>query len=151
MTGVQTCALPIWQSLEDLARRIKVLSRVEFLGRVDQDDLADCYSAADILVLPSSREGWPNVLLESMACGTPVVATAVGGIPEILTSPSVGRLMQKRTAMDLVKAVTDLWGHLPDRSMVQQRAEQCGWQKTTQAQIALFKRVAANSQGHLYA
>ena len=122
-----------------------VLARVQFLGRVDQDQLADCYSAADILVLPSSREGWPNVLLESMACGTPVVATAVGGIPEIVTSPNVGRLMAQRTAAHLVDAISDLWRHLPDRAAVHRRAQECGWQSTTQAQIRLFQRIAAGS------
>ncbi len=136
---------PERQALHDLASRTNVLARVQFLGRVDQDQLADCYSAADILVLPSSREGWPNVLLESMACGTPVVATAVGGIPEIVTSPNVGRLMAQRTAAHLVDAISDLWRHLPDRAAVQTRAQECGWQSTTQAQIRLFQRIAAGS------
>ena len=136
---------PERQALHDLASRTNVLARVQFLGRVDQDQLADCYSAADILVLPSSREGWPNVLLESMACGTPVVATAVGGIPEIVTSPNVGRLMAQRTAAHLVDAISDLWRHLPDRAAVHRRAQECGWQSTTQAQIRLFQRIAAGS------
>ena len=129
-------------SLEALASRLHVSTRLRFLGRVDQDQLAKCYSAADILVLPSSREGWPNVLLESMACGTPVVATRVGGIPEIVTSASAGRLMPGRTQMDVVEAVTDLWQHLPDRTAVRSCAKGCSWQSTTDAQIGLFQRIA---------
>lgn len=134
---------PERHALESLGRRMKVSSRLQFLGRVDQDQLASCYSAADMLVLPSSREGWPNVLLESMACGTPVVATRVGGIPEIVTSPSAGRLMPGRTVDDVVKAVADLWQHLPERATVRSRAQGCGWQNTTAAQIGLFSRIAA--------
>ena len=134
---------PERNALESLARQINVTSRLEFLGRVDQDQLASCYSAADILVLPSSREGWPNVLLESMACGTPVVATRVGGIPEIVTSSSAGRLMPGRTVDDVVVAVADLWQHLPERATVRSRAQGCGWQNTTAAQIGLFSRIAA--------
>lgn len=134
---------PERNALESLARQLNVTSRLQFLGRVDQDQLASCYSAADMLVLPSSREGWPNVLLESMACGTPVVATKVGGIPEIVTSPSAGRLMPGRTVDDLVTAVADLWQHLPERATVRSRAQGCGWQNTTAAQIGLFSRIAA--------
>lgn len=133
---------PQRQALETLAIQLNVSSRLQFLGRVDQDQLARCYSAADILVLASSREGWPNVLLESMACGTPVVATCVGGIPEIVTSASAGRLTPGRTAADVVEAVQELWQHLPDRMMVRSCAQRCSWQSTTDGQIGLFRRIA---------
>lgn len=134
---------PELRALESLARRLNVSSRLQFLGRVDQDQLARCYCAADILVLASSREGLPNVLLESMACGTPVVATRVGGIPEIVTSDDTGRLMRARTVADLVEAVSDLWQHLPERTTVRSYALGCSWQSTTDAQIRLFSRIAA--------
>lgn len=134
---------PQRHALESLASQVNVSSRLQFLGRVDQTQLVRCYSAADILLLPSSREGWPNVLLESMACGTPVVATNVGGIPEIVTSSEVGRLMQTRTVADVVNAVADLWQALPDRSQVRSYAQTRGWQSTTDAQIRLFSQIAA--------
>ena len=130
-------------ALESLVHQTNMASRVRFLGRVDQDQLAKCYSAADILVLPSSREGWPNVLLESMACGTPVVATRVGGIPEIVTSASAGRLMSEQNAAALVDAVVDLWEHLPNRAAVRSHAQLCGWQSTTDAQNALFNKMTS--------
>lgn len=133
---------PQQQALEVLAQRRNLSARVQFLGRVEQDQLARCYSAADILVLPSSREGWPNVLLESMACGTPVVATKVGGIPEIVTTPHAGRLMSERTVTSLVEAVTELWQHVPTRSAVRSCAGGCSWQNTTQAQVILFSRIS---------
>jgi glycosyltransferase involved in cell wall biosynthesis len=138
-------------ALMALANQIKVAARVEFLGRVDQDKLATCYGAADILVLPSSREGWPNVLLESMACGTPVVATKVGGIPEIVTSPDVGRLMSQRNATDLAKAVAELWQNRPDRASVSAYAKGFSWQNTTEAQIALFDRMATTGWDSVHA
>ena len=133
---------PHRSALESLVHQTNMTSRVQFLGRVEQDELAKCYSAADILVLPSSREGWPNVLLESMACGTPVVATGVGGIPEIVTSNDAGRLLPVRTAACVVAAVSDLWQHLPSRTTVRSTAQNCGWQSTTDAQIALFNKIA---------
>lgn len=133
---------PQRSALESLASQLNMTSRVQFLGRVEQDQLAKCYSAADILVLPSGQEGWPNVLLESMACGTPVVATRVGGIPEIITSDDAGRLLPERSAACLVAAVSDLWHHLPDPNAVRSTAQSCGWQGTTDAQIALFNKIA---------
>lgn len=133
---------PQHQALAVMAQRRDLTARVQFLGRVEQDQLARCYSAADILVLPSSREGWPNVLLESMACGTPVVATNVGGVPEILTTRDAGRLMSERSVANLVQAVTDLWQCVPARAEVRACAVGCSWQSTTELQIKLFTHIA---------
>ena len=135
---------PERDALEKLTSQLGVSSRVRFLGRLDQKELAICLCAADILVLASSREGWPNVLLESMACGTPVVATQVGGVPEIVTSPNAGRLMNSQTAAATVEAVLDLWAHLPDSAAVRACALGCSWQRTTDAQLNLFASIACS-------
>jgi teichuronic acid biosynthesis glycosyltransferase TuaC len=86
---------PRRQSLEALAAESGLRERVRFAGAVGHEDLARWYSAADLFCLASSREGWPNVVLEALACGTPVVAAAVGGIPEILRDPRVGLLSRR--------------------------------------------------------
>ena len=69
--------------LARLAGELGVADRVTFLGSLPQAVLPDWYRAADLFVLPSRSEGVPNVLLEASACGTPWVATRVGGIPEM--------------------------------------------------------------------
>ena len=92
-------------SLKALAARLGVAERVRFLGALPQARLRDYYGAADALVLASSREGWANVLLESMACGTPVVASNVWGTPEVVAAPEAGVLMAERTPQALAQAV----------------------------------------------
>jgi glycosyltransferase involved in cell wall biosynthesis len=69
--------------LEALSARLGLESVVQFVGKVAQSELPDWYRAADLTVLASRSEGVPNVLRESLACGTPFVATRVGGVSEI--------------------------------------------------------------------
>jgi teichuronic acid biosynthesis glycosyltransferase TuaC len=71
------------RDLETLTKRLGLESVVRFVGKVNQTELPDWYRAADLTVLASRSEGVPNVLRESLACGTPFVATRVGGVSEI--------------------------------------------------------------------
>ncbi|MDP2881160.1 MAG: glycosyltransferase family 4 protein [Azonexus sp.] len=134
---------PERQALENLAQNIGVQPRVLFTGQLPNQDLKWWYSAADALVLCSSREGWANVLLESMACGTPVIATNIWGTPEVVSCPDAGVLMQDRTADALTASFSTLFHNYPSRSAVRQHAEKFSWQETTEAQLALFRHVAA--------
>ena len=65
-------------------------------------------------MLASSREGWANVLLESMACGTPVIATNVWGTPEVVTTPEAGVLVEERSTDALRFGIQRLLSALPD-------------------------------------
>lgn len=130
-------------ALEALCARLGLDDQVRFLGALPQQELAAWYAAADMLLLASEREGWPNVLLECMACGTPVVATAVGGIPEIVQVPLVGRVVEERSARSLAAAAKALWQSQPSRDDVRGYAQGFGWQATTQGQLALFADMAS--------
>lgn len=128
-------------SLENLARQLKVADRVRFLGALPQTELKNYFGAADALVLASSREGWANVLLESMACGTPVVASNVWGTPEVVAAPEAGILTQERTPEGIVQAVKTLRAKYPDRAATRKYAERFSWDETTLGQIQLFQRI----------
>ncbi|MFL6675153.1 MAG: glycosyltransferase family 4 protein [Massilia sp.] len=132
---------PDRKKLEDLAREMNVAERVSFLGAVPQAQLRGHYGAADALVLASSREGWANVLLESMACGTPVVASRVYGTPEVVAAPEAGVLMGQRSPQGVADAVNALRTNYPDRAATRRYAERFSWDDTTAGQIRVFGQV----------
>ena len=133
---------PDGPALRAQAASLGLADHVHFAGLVPNAELARWYSAADVLVLGSSREGWPNVLLEAMACGTPVVATAVGGIPEVVQNTSVGRLVAQREPAAFAAAIHDLLASQPDRQQVRAYAEGFSWDRTSQDQAKLFESLA---------
>ena len=118
-----------------------VKDRVHLVGSIAHAELVHWYSAADVLLLASSREGWPNVLLEAMACGTPVIATGVGGVPELVCDGAAGRIVAKRSGSEFAKSVRSLLRGVVDREAVRRHAESFGWAHTTRAQIDLFSRL----------
>jgi L-malate glycosyltransferase len=77
--------------LEELAQKLNIADRVTFLG--ERTDIPQLLTNLDILVLPSSSESSPNVIAEAMAAGVPVVATRVGGVPELIAHGKTGMLV----------------------------------------------------------
>jgi glycosyltransferase involved in cell wall biosynthesis len=96
--------------LRALARQLGVEDNVMFLGALEPEQLSAPLSAADVFVLPSSNEGWANVILESMACGTPVVATDVGGNAEVVNSDDLGLIVEFGNRQQLLEAINQALG-----------------------------------------
>lgn len=115
--------------------------RVRLLGSRPHAELPALYNAADAMVLASSREGWANVLLESMACGTPVVASNIWGNPEVVQTRDAGVIYDPNTADGIVGGVRDLFADLPSRAATRAYAEPFSWDETTAGQLDLFRRV----------
>ncbi|NOQ64812.1 MAG: glycosyltransferase [Methyloprofundus sp.] len=131
------------QSLSKQVNELQLQERVFFLGTLTHEELVDIYNIADILILASSREGWPNVLLESMACGTPVIATNVWGMPEIVQQAEAGVLIDERSADAIAAGVKELSDNAPSRASTRQYAEGFSWQATINLLRALFEKVSA--------
>lgn len=132
---------PLLGKLKADVASLGLVGRVIFAGQQPNESLVNWFSAADVLVLASSREGWANVLLESMACGTPVVATTVNGTPEVVASPEAGRLAASRDVESLGGALRSLLADYPDRAAVRRYAENFSWDETTRLQIKLFNEI----------
>ncbi len=129
--------------LKRLASALAVADRLRWIAPVSQDELVRYYSAADLCLLCSSREGMPNVVLESLACGTPVVATAVGGVPEIVSAPAAGVVVARRIPDELAAACAAVLRAAPDRSAIRRHAEHFGWDQPVRRQVELLESIAA--------
>jgi glycosyltransferase involved in cell wall biosynthesis len=125
--------------LATLIERLGLAERVRLLGARPHAELPSLYSAADILVLASRREGWANVLLEAMACGTPVVASNIWGNPEVIRDAAAGVIADENTPEGIAEAVKCLFALSRDRAATRAYAEQFSWELTTNGQIALFE------------
>lgn len=116
-------------------------ARVHLLGTYPHADLPALYGAADALVLASDREGWANVLLEAMACGTPVLASDIPGNPEVVREPAGGRLFRPNQPAAIAQAVREMFANPPDSVAIRAYAERMSWDETTAGQLALFRRI----------
>jgi glycosyltransferase involved in cell wall biosynthesis len=91
--------------LTQLAERFGVGNYCVFLGRIPHDDMPKVYAASTVVVVPSLYESFSRTILEAMACGKPVVATKVGGIPELVVDNETGLLVEPRNAPGLAAAI----------------------------------------------
>jgi glycosyltransferase involved in cell wall biosynthesis len=132
---------PLEGELLCLATRLGVAERVRFAGVLPPERMPEMYGAADVLVLASSREGWANVLLEAMACGTPVVASPIAGNDEVVRSSAAGLLAAANTADALAEAIARLLAAPPERSATRVYAEGFGWPSIAEAQVQLYRNV----------
>ncbi len=136
IAGTGPCAT----ALEALAEALGVADRVDFLGHVDQQSLPELYGAADIVANCSAREGISNVLLEALACGTPLVATPVWGSPEVVSCAEAGMLARDRSDTAIADAIAHLIADPQDRAKTRAYAETFNWHETGRLHHALLTK-----------
>ncbi len=127
-------------ALKSQAEKLGVGARVRFTGQLRHEALIDVYNAADALILASAREGWPNVLLEAMACGTPAVAADAGGAREVIREAAAGRVLGKRTSEAAAAALRDVIS-AADRAATRAYAERHSWDETSDGLNAMFAEI----------
>lgn len=122
---------PSTREYRNLAADLGIADRVAFAGRVDQPDLPPYYSAADLLALPSHYESFGLVVLESLACGTPVVATPVGTVEAVIQNGVNGQVIAAPDALQIAEAMFKLLSRTPARrpsaQAVRETVAACGW------------------------
>ncbi len=135
------------ERLEDLRHSLHLDAQVTFCGAVPHEELVWFYNAANLCCLLSEREGWPNVLVESLACGTPVLATPVGGIPEILNASSVGTLVD-RNPDNVAKALNHSLRKDWSKPDILNHAKRFRWGETADAIQEVFCALISPNQAN---
>ena len=121
--------------------------RVHFLGSVAPERLKVPLSAANLFVLATKYEGWANVFLEAMACGLPVVTTRVGGNAEVVSSTSLGTLVELGDRAALTAAADDALRRQWDQSQIVQYARSNSWDERVPVLLEVLRRVQQRRAG----
>ena len=127
--------------LSSLAASLGVADRVELLGWVPPIELARRMSRADVFCLASSREGWPNVIAEAMACGSPVVATDAGDVRRMIPSDRYGLWVPPGDPTKLANALADALCRDWDRSALSAYAQERSWDQVAREIAAELEAV----------
>ncbi|MCC7430932.1 glycosyltransferase [bacterium] len=111
-----------------LTKGLEISKNVMFRPSIAHSEMRNWFGACDVFVLPSRNEGFPAVLMEAMSCGRPVVASKVGGIPEIVSSDEVGILVEPENIAELVKALQNAFTKNWDAQKISEAASRFDWE-----------------------
>jgi D-inositol-3-phosphate glycosyltransferase len=140
---------PEYQNLQQLSAKFGIQKSVRFVGRVEQNQLPPYYSAADALVVPSCYESFGLVGLESLACGTPVVATRVGAMEDIIEDGKTGHVVADLTprglANSIEKVISNPAGTLLSAKAIRASVLKYGWSNVAAAVYTEYDTVFRNS------
>lgn len=126
--------------LQSRIRALGIQEHVVLHGEMPNERLRPWYQAASLFVLASSREGWPNVLNEALACGAPCVATRVGGVPEILREGENG-MMVDRTVESIAAGIEAALARSWNRRRLAEDAARRGWDDVARRLLGIFEGV----------
>lgn len=130
------------RTLEQLAQQLGVERRIGFLGSVPHHKLPRIFAAADVMALPSESEGLANAWVESLACGTPLVISDVGGARELMERPEAG-LIVDRTPEAIAEGIRAILTNPPDRQAVRQAALRFTWAANGNTLLAHLQGISA--------
>ena len=137
------------KELEQLIDTLGLGEHVSLVGAIPHQELYCWYSAADLFCLASSREGWSNVVLEALASGTPVVATDVESIPEIICSDRLG-ILTKRDERELAAGIAAALKKSWQSDAIVQYARDQTWDSVASSVLHTFQTVLAAHGGPAY-
>jgi len=137
---------PLRNEVQTEIKQRRLGASVQCLGSLPPKSVAEEMRKADCLVVPSLNEGVPNVILEAFASGLPVVATAVGGIPEILSAEEHGILVRGTRSEALATAMESAMSSNFDRKGIRQNALGFSWQRNTEAYLEIIEEMIASGR-----
>lgn len=133
------------EELKKLVKELNIEENVKFLGFISDDEKYSYYKSADVCVFPSIYEPFGIVLLEAMACGKPVVASNVGGIPFVVVDGKTGLVFESGNVNDLAEKVVILLKNKKLREKMgdagKERAKEFTWDKIAEQTVDLYKEI----------
>ena len=133
-------------ALKERAMRAGISERVVFAGARSHDEVPAWIAAADVAVLSSRKEGYPNALVEYLACGRPAVATRVGGVPEILVSPALGTMVEPENAPALAAALDEALARTWDEDAIARAGRARDWDAVAREMLREFERLTEGAR-----
>ncbi|MGB1262263.1 MAG: glycosyltransferase [Cognaticolwellia sp.] len=133
----------------ELARQAKFLEidhKVTLLGSVDHAELPKLIGQAKMLALPSYNEGVPNVVLEAMACGTPVLVSNVGGIPEVVDENICGTIIPAKSDLAVAEGIEQILLKQWCKRDIREHSQKFSWQNNKQQLLNMLMDI--NIQGY---
>lgn len=140
---------PSRKKLEALREALHLKDRVRFRGILPREAVPYFLAGSSLMCLVSSKEGWPTVIYEALACGTPVLATSVGGIPEALGDGNLGILVPE--TIDPVTLAGEIEAALEvdwDRQVMKQIAQRFSWEELSGRLVILYQELLNGQKIH---
>jgi len=131
---------------KQLAKNLEIERQIIWPGAKPNSEISAWMNAADFLVLPSLGEGTPTVLMESLACGTPVIASRVGGVPEILISPDFGTIVPPGDSDALANAMFEAIAKPVDTKKISRYGQTHTWDERIKRLLNLYQNVLGNQR-----
>jgi glycosyltransferase involved in cell wall biosynthesis len=122
---------PLKELLQSMVKKYRLEDHVIVAGGKRHEEIPIWINASDIFILPSLKEGFPTVIPEAMACGKPIVATKVGGVPEAISSDDLGILVPPKDSESLCGAILEGLSRKWDPNMILEHAKKYSWSELT--------------------
>jgi len=145
--GVARGGAPFDREIKRLIAEWNLGARVHLTGWLDREGLAELMSAADVFCLASYIEGWPNVVNEALACGTPVVATRVGSVPDMLPEERYGIMVQPREQESLTDGLRRALDKEWDREAIAAWGQSRAWEDVAREVIEVMSTLLRPAEG----
>lgn len=138
---------PLRNELQKLTAQLEVDGRVSFLGVQSREEVARLMQDAQVLVIPSASEGYGMVAAEALACGTPVIASKVGGLVRIVASPGAGVLVEPGSVDALRDAIERVLARQWEPAAVARSSGARPWSERACDLVELYERVVQTGSG----
>jgi glycosyltransferase involved in cell wall biosynthesis len=137
---------PLQDKIEEYLDKENLSNKVNLTGWIPHDELPSYLNELELVVLPSYTEGLPNIMLEAMACGTPVLATSVGAIPDVIKDGETGFIMENNSPAFIAKNVERALNH-PNLEKIEENARALVERKFTyEAAVGMYKSIINNME-----